>query len=128
MNGWTEYVHPEGQLYYYSSESFDGHEIGLVTDYPLRPANNHFRMVQIINRLRKVLQQPHPILDDPDLRWCEICILISDNTAAEFGYYVANHQAQTLFWLEEVTLRKMGIYEYHEVSRTTASQLLSTHN
>lgn len=117
-DGWTEYVHLEGQLYYCRTESIDGHNISIVTDYPLRPRENHFKMVQIINTLRKALHG-HPILEDRDLPWCEICVIVSDNKATQFGYYIANHQDQTLFWLQEVEAWQVGISEYHEVSRTT---------
>ncbi|KAG8970776.1 hypothetical protein FRC05_011727 [Tulasnella sp. 425] len=101
--GWDEDVHPEGQLLYSKIVSSGDLKIRVHTDLPLRLKQNHPIIHSALNRLVNLLDKCHN-LHNSGLRGSEIeaCIIVREASPDEFGYYLANHQDQTIFWLEDV--------------------------
>lgn len=84
------------------------------TDFALRRAKNHpliKRAVEVFSELAGECEELHnPEFEDSDI---EACIVIRESAPEEFGYYLANHRDQTIFWLEDIEdqeIQAMGLY------------------
>ncbi|KAG8897406.1 hypothetical protein FRB99_008166 [Tulasnella sp. 403] len=109
-DGWREYVHPEGQLYYRRRIAVQGRAISLVTDYPLRPRENQNTVHKVVEVIRRRLEQ-HPIIEDPSLPQWDFGFFIKESPEElEIGYYIASHQHQTVFHLVEKEPAEVGLY------------------
>ncbi|KIO22648.1 hypothetical protein M407DRAFT_27834 [Tulasnella calospora MUT 4182] len=112
---WVEDVHPEGQLLYSRVLSSRNLKIRIHTDLALRKTENHLIIKGATDRLLESLDSSPDLHDvglvDSDI---EASILVREDYPDEFGYYLVNHQDQTVFWLEEVMARDVDMWAYDE--------------
>ncbi|KAG9017972.1 hypothetical protein FRB90_012797 [Tulasnella sp. 427] len=101
--GWDEDVHPEGQLLYSTVVPSRDLKIRVHTDLPLRVKENQEIIANARNKLVDLLDACDK-LHSSGVRGSDIeaCIIVSAANPNEIGYYLANHRAQTVFWLHEV--------------------------
>ncbi|KAG9022735.1 hypothetical protein FS837_006177, partial [Tulasnella sp. UAMH 9824] len=114
-DAWVEDVHPEGQLLYSRVLSSGSLSIRVHTDLALRDTENHLVIKSATDRLQDSLDSSSELheagLGGSDI---EACILVREEFPEEFGYYLVNHQDQTVFWLEEVMARDVDMWAYDE--------------
>ncbi|KIO22637.1 hypothetical protein M407DRAFT_27825 [Tulasnella calospora MUT 4182] len=101
--GFDEDTHPEGQLLYSKIIPSGDLKIRVHTDLALRFKKNHPIIHNATHRLLNLLDTCSS-LHSSGMRGSEIeaCIIVSESSQEEFGYYLANHRDQTIFWLEDV--------------------------
>ncbi|KAG8945848.1 hypothetical protein FRC00_009920 [Tulasnella sp. 408] len=112
-NGWREDIHPEGLLLYSTVVDVRKRHIRVHTDLALRLSENHSVIARALDMFLKLAHECNELHDseveDSDI---EACIVVSEKFPDEFGYYLANHQSQTVFWLEDIEqerLEQMGL-------------------
>lgn len=114
-DAWVEDVHPEGQLLYSRDLSSRNLKIRVHTDLALRDTENHLVIKSATDRLQESLDSSSELhdacLEGSDI---EACILVREEFPEEFGYYLVNHEDQTVFWLEEVMARDVDMWAYDE--------------
>ncbi|KAG8909518.1 hypothetical protein FRC00_009955 [Tulasnella sp. 408] len=102
-NGWREDIHPEGLLLYSTVVDVRKRHIRVHTDLALRLSENHSVIARALDMFIKLAHECNELHDseveDSDI---EACIVVSEKFPDEFGYYLANHQSQTVFWLEDI--------------------------
>lgn len=102
-NGWEEDIHPEGLPLYSIVINVRDRRIRVHTDLALRRLENHSVIARALDMFSNLAHDCNELHDsdfeDSDI---EACILVSEKFPDEFGYYLANHRSQTIFWLEDV--------------------------
>lgn len=102
-DGWREDIHPEGLPLYSTVVDARKRHIRVHTDLPLRLAENHSIIARALEMFSKLARECNELYDsdveDSDI---EACIVVSEKIPDEFGYYLVNHQSQTVFWLEDI--------------------------
>ncbi|KAG8969431.1 hypothetical protein FRC05_001066 [Tulasnella sp. 425] len=116
-DGWEEDVSPGGQLVYSKPIDSRGCQIRVNTDFALRPTENHSAIDQAVKRLSNLANDCEELQSDAAFKSdvIEACILVPEHPKhlGEFGYYLVNHQDRTIFWLEEIDLKEMGLKAHH---------------
>ncbi|KIO22650.1 hypothetical protein M407DRAFT_27836 [Tulasnella calospora MUT 4182] len=102
-DGWEEDIHPEGLLLYSTVLTVRTRRIRVHTDLALRRFENHSIIARALDRFSKLAHDCNELHDsdceDSDI---EACIVVSEKFPDDFGYYLANHRSQTIFWLEDI--------------------------
>lgn len=94
--GWVEYVHPEGNLYYHNTQA------GIVTNADPR---QHGVTAAFNNALEKIHYQLSA--SESKLDPFEIYLGIPDGSAFEKGsveYYMVDYDHRSIFWVEDVDI------------------------
>ncbi|KAG8934859.1 hypothetical protein FRC01_014025 [Tulasnella sp. 417] len=102
-NGWEENIHPEGLPLYSIVINSRNRRIRVHTDLALRRSENHSVISRALDMFSKLAHECNE-LHDPDFEDSDIeaCLVVSEKFPDEFGYYLANHRTQTIFWLEDI--------------------------
>ncbi|KAG8930084.1 hypothetical protein FRC00_001280, partial [Tulasnella sp. 408] len=102
-NGWREDIHPEGLLLYSTVVDVRKRHIRVHTDLALRLSENHSVIARALDMFLKLAHECNELHDsEVEDSGIEACIVVSEKFPDEFGYYLANHQSQTVFWLEDI--------------------------
>ncbi|KAG8934860.1 hypothetical protein FRC01_014026 [Tulasnella sp. 417] len=114
-DSWVEDIHPEGQLLYSCLIPSRDLEIRVHTDLALRKTENHLTIKSAIERLSESLNSSSELHEAGVISSnIEACIIVREDYPDEFGYYLVNHEDQTVFWLEEVMAREVDMWAYDE--------------
>ncbi|KAI0346482.1 hypothetical protein BDW22DRAFT_1481531 [Trametopsis cervina] len=102
-SGWVRCIHPEGALYYYNAEKRIYTEAYL--DDPL-VLDKIEKCISTLFEEHEITLEQQKIIDESDL-----VLEIYHEDDSMCGYYFANHESRTLFWLDEQNMQ----YDLHEV-------------
>ncbi|KAI0346483.1 hypothetical protein BDW22DRAFT_1425951 [Trametopsis cervina] len=102
-SGWVRRIHPEGALYYYNENKRIYTEAYL--DDPL--------VLEKIEKCISTLFEDHEITleQQKTIDRSDLVLEIYHDDDSMCGYYFANHESRTLFWLDEQNMQ----YDLHEV-------------
>jgi hypothetical protein len=116
LEGWTPYVHAEGQLYFVSR--------GRVARFITEEYLYHNNVREEVERFMDVLEQKLRSIGDSD-RWKGIDVLMEIRSyEPEWAYYMADHESRCVMWLEAKDLTDLSAQCYGAESMAHLSTLI----